>query len=208
VHIDDKGVVYDACLNQTNITGSNNNNKVRKTDPFRDSSLIKQFYLIQLIKAPKGTSYFCHTRWGRVGETGKSNTNMHGSLEDAMTDFGKKFKEKTGLKWEDRGDTPKEKKYKYLAKTYDVQEEPEVEVQDNKPVIESKLPPQSQELMKFIFNDDHFQTTMKQMGFVCQIIVVLETGSADNDIEQRETPTWQIVQSYSQGRFRNPQTAR
>jgi hypothetical protein len=70
-----------------------------------------------------------------------------------MADFGTKFKDKTGL-------------YTYLEKSYDVQEEPEVKVEDNKPVVESKLPPQSQELLKFIFNDDHFQTTMRQMGYV------------------------------------------
>jgi poly [ADP-ribose] polymerase 2/3/4 len=82
-----------------------------------------------------------------------------------MVDFKKRFKEKTGLKWEDRLSEPKDKKYTYLQKNYDVQEEPELKGED-KPTVESKLPPQSQELIRFIFNDDHFQATMQSIGYV------------------------------------------
>jgi predicted DNA-binding WGR domain protein len=128
-------------------------------------TLTEQFYFIQLIKAQNGGSHYCHTRWGRVGESGKSNTNTYGSLEEAMDDFKNRFKEKTGLKWEDRLDEPKDKKYTYLQKNYDVREDAEVN-EEEKPTVESKLPLQSQELIRFIFNDDHFQATMQSIGYV------------------------------------------
>ncbi|XP_078065469.1 protein mono-ADP-ribosyltransferase PARP3 [Mustelus asterias] len=74
---------YDCMLNQTNI--GNNNNK---------------FYIIQLIKL--NDSYYCWNRWGRVGEPGQSKLGPAVSLNVAMKDFEKKFKDKTKNDWANR----------------------------------------------------------------------------------------------------------
>jgi poly [ADP-ribose] polymerase len=61
-------VTYAALLNQTNLDGSNNNNK---------------FYVLQLLH-PKAdaTNILLFTRWGRVGEQGASQEkgNVQSSL--------------------------------------------------------------------------------------------------------------------------------
>lgn len=84
---------YAVVLNQTNI-GENNN----------------KFYIIQLIS--DGTLYFIWTRWGRVGENGSNNLANCGNLETGVSEFKKKFKAKTGNKWEDI-DAFKSKNEKY-----------------------------------------------------------------------------------------------
>jgi poly [ADP-ribose] polymerase 2/3/4 len=81
---------YDVMLNQCNITGRNNNNKM---------------YKIQLLQTG-ANAYSVWTRWGRVGEPAKtSQARMFGpfeTLEIADRTFGSKYKDKTGNKWEDR----------------------------------------------------------------------------------------------------------
>ncbi|KAG7283254.1 hypothetical protein CRUP_004996 [Coryphaenoides rupestris] len=77
---------YDCMLNQTNIENNKNNNK---------------FYVIQIIKS--GKSFYCWTRWGRVGEPGHgAASGAHSSAEPAIKDFEKKFKDKTKNNWADR----------------------------------------------------------------------------------------------------------
>ncbi|GKT41302.1 poly [ADP-ribose] polymerase 2-B [Colletotrichum spaethianum] len=90
VYIAPDGVIYDASLNQTNAT--NNNNK---------------FYRVQLVQ--NGTTYKTWTRWGRVGEWGQCAVLGDGTLNDALSNFDKKFKDKSGLAWANRGDDPKPK---------------------------------------------------------------------------------------------------
>ena len=53
---------------------------------------------------------------GRVGDTGQSALLGQGFLGDAETQFKKKFKDKTGLKWEDRMLPPKAGKYTWVEK--------------------------------------------------------------------------------------------
>lgn len=88
VYIDDDGTIYDASLNQSNV--SNNNNK---------------FYHVQLIvdgKTKKSKQFWTYTRWGRVGDFGQNKLMGPDDLETAKQDFEKKFKSKSGLAWEDR----------------------------------------------------------------------------------------------------------
>jgi poly [ADP-ribose] polymerase 2/3/4 len=82
-------IIYDASLNQTN--AGNNNNK---------------FYRIQLLEASNG-NYYTWTRWGRVGEHGQSKMLGGGDLRGAIAEFEKKFKDKSGLRWDDRLANPK-----------------------------------------------------------------------------------------------------
>eukprot|EP00808_Paulinella_micropora_P010448 g5899.t1 len=77
---------YSVKLNQTNIGGSANNNK---------------FYIIQVLK--QGNKYFSWNRWGRVGEPGQNALKDCGSnVAQAISQFEKKFKDKTKNDWSNR----------------------------------------------------------------------------------------------------------
>ena len=160
VYIDDDGIIYDASLNQTN--ASSNNNK---------------FYRVQLLRNAAG-SFKTWTRWGRVGEGGQSAELGDGSLNDALSHFNKKFKDKSGLSWSDRGEKPKPKKYTFIERSYapdskseeddPVKEDPELDkapgdVIKQAPV--SKLDPAIQELMELIFNQQYFAATMNDLNY-------------------------------------------
>lgn len=85
---------YAILLNQTNI-GQNNN----------------KYYIIQLLQ--RGDSYFCWTRWGRVGEPGQNALIPGGTtLAGGVKVFAGKFKDKTSNDWTARANfTPKSGKY-------------------------------------------------------------------------------------------------
>ena len=86
-------------------------------------------------------------------------------FDDAMKEFEKKFKDKSGLTWEDRGGEPKKGKYTYLEKSYDDDDDDsdsavkkEEDDEDSKEKVASKLPIQTQRLMELIFNENHFNS--------------------------------------------------
>ncbi|KAL8828885.1 MAG: hypothetical protein Q9191_002337 [Dirinaria sp. TL-2023a] len=146
VHVDEDSIIYDASLNQTNIGGNNN-------------------------KDGQGKEYYCHTRWGRVGEFGQSKTMGPTSLDAAYKEFLKKFKDKSGHKWEDRGEPAKKGKYTFLERSYEDDDEQDnsgvkkEEDDDGSPPIESKLPRQVQRLVELIFNQNHFNATLESIGY-------------------------------------------
>lgn len=157
VHIDDDGVIYDAALNQTN--SSNNNNK---------------FYIAQLLKGSSG--FLTWTRWGRVGEHGQDATLSSGSFDSALKAFMKKFKDKSGLSWDNRHDDPKKGKYTYIERNYEEDEDDkpkkakkknedgtieEVELKMTKCTLSDPV----QRLVGLIFNQQHWQSTMAAMDY-------------------------------------------
>lgn len=117
------GEVWDATLNQTNL--SKNANKyvslISLWEPLsQPNPHHHRFYVLQLLH-PIGNNTSCvlFTRWGRVGETGSSQrkvryffsvttTASYGSLQGpfaamiAISEFKKQFKSKTATNWEDR----------------------------------------------------------------------------------------------------------
>ncbi|THW53395.1 PARP-domain-containing protein [Aureobasidium pullulans] len=152
------GIIYDAFLNQTN--ASNNNNK---------------FYRVQLLQSGSGV-YQTWTRWGRVGEHGQSAMLGDGSLNDALWNFDKKFKDKSGLKWDDRGEKPKPKKYVFVERSYVADEDDEDAAQSGASpdgeddTVASQAPkctldPPIQSLMELIFNQQHFANTMTSLNY-------------------------------------------
>ncbi|KAK3325101.1 poly-ribose polymerase-like protein [Apodospora peruviana] len=158
VYIDDSGIVYDASLNQTN--ASNNNNK---------------FYRIQLLVDSSGT-YRTWTRWGRVGERGQTATVGEGSLDGAMRQFEKKFRDKSGLSWAQRGDNPKPGKYAFVERSYTVDSDEEDDDDEKAVAIRGKkaddwkpptctLHPAVQRLMQLIFNQQFFNATMTSLNY-------------------------------------------
>lgn len=116
-----------------------------------------------------GHDYRTYTRWGRVGERGQSAILGSGSFQDALANFDKKFKDKTGLKWDDRGSDSKPKKYVFVEKSY----EPDSD-EDEKPVKKQAtagpsrmsppkctLQPQVKSLMEMIFNQQYIEQAMQ-----------------------------------------------
>ncbi|KAL3482347.1 poly polymerase catalytic domain-containing protein [Aspergillus californicus] len=150
VYIDDSGLIWDATLNQT--VSAQNNNK---------------FYRVQLLVSKDGKQYQTWTRWGRVGENGQSAHLGNGTLDNAKTYFEKKFKDKSGLAWKDRLNNPKNGKYTFIERNYEESDDEEDKkiVKRQSKTVESKLPAAIQRLVSFIFNQDHFLSTMAQMSY-------------------------------------------
>lgn len=94
-------------------------------------------------------------------------------MADAKKMFGKKFKDKTGLAWEDRAETPKPKKYVYLERNYDPDSDGDDDKAERKGTdgAEERKPPPCtldppvQELMKLVFNEKFFAATMSDMRY-------------------------------------------
>ncbi|KAJ5306865.1 hypothetical protein PENANT_c003G07507 [Penicillium antarcticum] len=156
VYIDDAGLIWDATLNQT--VSANNANK---------------FYRVQILVG-KQQKYIAWTRWGRVGEHGQSARLGSGSLTEAIKHFEGKFKSKTGLRWEDRLATPKHGKYTFLERNYEEDDEEEEEKdakkengveKENGLKVESALSKPIQNLMKFIFNNNHVLEALAAMSY-------------------------------------------
>ena len=93
-------------------------------------------------------------------------------LEAALKEYEKKFKDKSGHKWEDRSEPAKKGKYTFIERSYvDDEDEDEAEGQvkkeegadDEEP--ESKLPRQTQRLMELIFNQNHFNAVLESIGY-------------------------------------------
>jgi len=123
-----------------------------------------KFYKVQLLT--DGSSYRTWTRWGRVGDRGQMKMLGDGSLSNAMQEFEKKFKDKSGLKWANRGDEPKAGKYAYVERSYnpdsDDDDDGDADAgadagETNGVTPDSTLSPPVQDLMKLIFNQVRIQ---------------------------------------------------
>lgn len=175
VYLDDDGIIFDASLNQTNIGG--NNNKVgswalRHSVVGSSLNAPLQFYKLQLLD--QDGDFMVHTRWGRVGEFGQVKTLGPFDVDDALKEYNKKFKDKSGYKWEDRSQPAKKGKYTFLERNYEddgdndeetVKKEEDDEDDDATPKIASKLPIQTQRLVELIFNQNHFNAVLENIGY-------------------------------------------
>ncbi|KIW70897.1 hypothetical protein, variant 2 [Phialophora macrospora] len=156
VHIDDDGVIYDATLNKSD-AGENNN----------------KFYRVQVLEA--NNVFKTWTRWGRVGERGQNKWLGDGDRHFAIAQFKVKFKEKSGVAWEDRDGPSKKGKYVYLEVNYedsDAEDEKVTPVPDQDETDEedpvfapSKLAEPVQRLMELIFNVQYFNATMAELDY-------------------------------------------
>ena len=94
------------------------------------------------------------------------------SLEDALKEYDKKFKDKSGHSWEDRAEEPKPKKYTFIEKSYESDDEGD-DAEDDQDEDEarastktkSELPLQTQRLMELIFNQNHFNSVLEELGY-------------------------------------------
>ncbi|CAL8148360.1 unnamed protein product [Orchesella dallaii] len=76
------------------------------------------FYKMQLVKQTKGKDLILlFTQWGRVGEQGQHQKTPFGTSEDAIKEFTKIFKAKSGNAWEDvQNFNPIPTKYRLVKK--------------------------------------------------------------------------------------------
>ncbi|PSN74498.1 PARP-domain-containing protein [Corynespora cassiicola Philippines] len=152
------GTIFDASLNQTNATANNN-----------------KFYRVQLLRNAATNDFKTWTRWGRVGERGQNAILGNGSLDDAVKNFEKKFKDKSGLKWSNRGVNPKPGKYAYVEKSYnpdseDEEPEAENEVEEaskavSRQSVKCTLDDKTRRLIELIFNQQYFADTMAELNY-------------------------------------------
>ncbi|EFX00136.1 poly adp-ribose polymerase [Grosmannia clavigera kw1407] len=96
----------------------------------------------------------------------------NGSLDDALKKFQQKFKDKSGLRWEDRCEDPKPGKYAFVEKNYqeDSDEDMEPDGRDIQVVDDYEPPPCSlpeavRGLMDLIFNRQFFAATMTALNY-------------------------------------------
>ena len=148
--------VYDASLNLSNIDGNNN-----------------KFYYLQLLTShSEQPGYAVWTRWGRVGERGQNKLEQGLALEAAKKLFHKKFKDKTGLTWENRASPAKANKYALIEKSYEESDNAEgkaASLPDEKILThdlpECKLSPALQDLVRFLFNTDIMKNAMASQNY-------------------------------------------
>lgn len=100
-----------------------------------------------------------------------------GSLDDAKRQFEKKFKDKSGLHWNDRTAAPKPGKYVFLERSYDESDSEDEDDEDKKPNGKVKdedddyKPPKCslsapvKELMELIFNQQYFAAAMSDLNY-------------------------------------------
>ena len=102
-----------------------------------------------------------------------------GTLPGAIQNFQKKFKDKSGLPWDKRGDDPKPGKYAFVERSYDPDssDDEEEESKDSKAVKkeedEEDAPPPPEctlekpvkELMELIFNQQYFQANLTALNY-------------------------------------------
>ena len=89
-------------------------------------------------------------------------------LDGARKEFDKKFKDKSGHKWDERSEPAKKGKYTFLEKSYEDDEDEvkdEVKDEEEEEKVESKLPRQTQRLIELIFNSNHFNAVLEQIGY-------------------------------------------
>ncbi|KAF5309111.1 hypothetical protein D9619_012829 [Psilocybe cf. subviscida] len=153
--------VYDAMLNQTDVSGNANKNK---------------FYVIQLLHTIGNKEGGCllHTRWGRVGDIGQQQAKGPFPTSTAINEFKKQFKAKAGVNWEDRrGMVPKKGKYTFLERDYNDDEDEEQEKKkkkkddddDGAPVPPSSLADEVQDLCKLLFSTSLMDAHLSSMNY-------------------------------------------
>lgn len=129
------GCVYSCTLNQTDVKSNKN-----------------KFYIMQILD--KGNGSYCHfTRYGRIGESGKTIYKELSDLSNAIASYEKQFKTKTGNKWENREDFVfKKGKYFLTEISYegDIKKDDLEKLDKQIEIKNSILDERTQELMKLI----------------------------------------------------------
>lgn len=95
-------------------------------------------------------------------------------IESALKEYNKKFKDKSGLNWDERNNEAMKGKYTFLERNYEDDDEDdagEIRVKkeddddDSKDQPQSTLPMPTQRLMELIFNENHFNSVLENIGY-------------------------------------------
>ncbi|XP_029642629.1 poly [ADP-ribose] polymerase tankyrase isoform X2 [Octopus sinensis] len=130
------------------------------------------FYKMQIVRQKDKDIYILFTRWGRIGDRGQFQHTPFAVIEDAVKEFCKVFKSKTGNDWN------KVKAFKNHPKKYRLVETEERQKCMKKTKINfdlnselpSKLPPRLQELIKELSNVKMLSTAYGLCGVDAEIM--------------------------------------
>ena len=126
VRIDEDGLIWDALLNQAKASGNVNKYfhlqvSAQPTWKPRKKNKLTSIQLIQ-----DGSNFKLLMRWGCVGHRGNSQIFDCDTLNEAISWFQKKFKEKSGLDWDNRDSSALPGRYAFIEQCYN----PEVDDKD------------------------------------------------------------------------------
>ncbi|KAL0389646.1 UNVERIFIED_CONTAM: Poly [ADP-ribose] polymerase 2 [Sesamum calycinum] len=153
LQVDDE--IYDAMLNQTNV-GENNN----------------KFFVIQVLESDDGGKLMVYYRWGRVGVKGQDKLNgPYTSQQAAISEFEKKFYDKTKNHWSNRNEFVScPKSYTWLEMDYsETKNESAVQEKRQSTVRlepqESKLEARIAKFISLICNMSMMRQQMMEIGY-------------------------------------------
>eukprot|EP01119_Soliformovum_irregulare_P008564 TRINITY_DN2167_c0_g1_i2.p1 TRINITY_DN2167_c0_g1~~TRINITY_DN2167_c0_g1_i2.p1 ORF type:complete len:646 (-),score=208.95 TRINITY_DN2167_c0_g1_i2:25-1962(-) len=143
-----------------------------KTDVKYGTSGINNFYVMQIIYDKVKNLFILFNRWGRIGTCGQFQRTPYGEEEEAVSEFEKIFKSKTGNLWKDRG------KFEKKAKKYRLVELDRTEVQladllkpfDLDTAKPTKLTKPVFDAMSILANVSHLQQAAKSSGIDTKMI--------------------------------------
>jgi predicted DNA-binding WGR domain protein len=81
------------------------------------TSHVDRFFILQLIHGVRN-SYYVYSRWGRTGTSGQGIVQKCNDYDDAVETFENKFREKTGLEWENRNAPTRGGKYRVIQQNF------------------------------------------------------------------------------------------
>jgi len=158
--LEKNGVVWDAMLNQTNIDRNNN-----------------KYYRLQVLETDAGGQFYHWFKWGRIGYiAGKICQGPYNSPDGCISEFEKKFHDKSRNHWKNRSDfVAFAGQYTYLPMDYagndngggggEGDDENDVWKDDDKKNVKSKLHDHVQELVSLIFDKNMMETQMREIGY-------------------------------------------
>lgn len=179
---------------------------------FIHRSLTPRFYLLQLIH-PRGdsSSITLFTRWGRVGETGQSQSKGPFPADKAVVEFRKQFKAKAAWDFSKRTtQEPKPTKYTWIERHYEdegastsspkkaKQEDPETAVKEEPAeeiIPDSKLPVEVQRLVEFIFNPGYVLRISPIKAWTNSSISLMQAHLASMNYDANKQPLGKLGQS-------------
>ncbi|KJE92093.1 polymerase [Capsaspora owczarzaki ATCC 30864] len=150
---DDTTVLWDAMMTLADLTSGNNS-----------------YYALQLLQHDsRASSFILFRKWGRVGTTiGANKSENFSDKSSAQSEFRRLFEEKTGNKWSQNGAWEKKPgKFYPVEITYDFEDDEEqakrLKAASSGDARGSKLPKETQDLMKLIFNIEAMTESLVSM---------------------------------------------
>jgi len=161
VYVDAAGVAYDIVMT--------------KVDSKYGQYGQNHFYKMQLIYQASKNLYVMFTRWGRIGESGQYQHTPFGTVDEAVLEFGKLFRTKTGNAWANH---PVHAHFERKPKKWNLVHIDFAKVDVNRLLQpfdwdsypKSRLPENVQAFFKVITDVKFLQTTMRSSGIDTELL--------------------------------------